>query len=92
MIRVTVNPSVDPQALRSTVLKVEFDGQPTVWAPLGDFFGTGYQLRHSNTWYSSVDPAGGVLTDWHVMPFKSRAVITLENFGKEVVDIKDITI
>lgn len=92
MIRVTVDPSIDPQALRSTVLKMEFDGQQTVWAPLGDFFGTGYLLRHSNTWYSAVDPAGGVLTDWHIMPFKSRAVITLENFGKETVDIKDVTV
>lgn len=92
MIRVEIDPSIDPQALRSTVLKIAFDGEATVWCPLGDFFGTGYQLRHSNTWYSSVDPAGGVLTAWWVMPFRERAVITLENFGKEPVEIREVTL
>ena len=33
------------QALRSTVLAIECDGQPTVWCPVGDFFGIGYQVR-----------------------------------------------
>ena len=92
MIRVKVDPSIDPQALRSIVLKMEFDGRQTVWVPLGDFFGTGYQLRHSNTWYSAVEPEEGILTDWHVMPFKNQAVITLENFGREAVDVKELAI
>ncbi|HNQ37200.1 MAG TPA: DUF2961 domain-containing protein [Prolixibacteraceae bacterium] len=92
MIRVEVDPAIDPQALRSTVLKIAFDGEATVWCPLGDFFGTGYQLRHSDTWYSAVDPAEGVLTAWRVMPFKEQAVITLENFGKETVEIRKVTL
>jgi len=92
MVRVQVDPAIDPQALRSTVLKMEFDGEQTVWCPLGDFFGTGYQLRHSDTWYSAVDPAAGTLTAWRVMPFKNQAVITVENFGKETVDIQEVTL
>ena len=92
MIRVKVDPSIDPQALRSTVLKMEFDGRQTVWAPLGDFFGTGYQLRWSNTWYSSVDPVTGTLCAWRVMPFKLKAVVTLENFGNAPVEIREVAI
>ncbi len=55
MIRVKVAPNINPQDLRSLVIKMEFDGEQTVWCPLGDFFGTGYQLRYSNTWYTSSD-------------------------------------
>ena len=29
------------QALRSTVLRISFDGNETVWVPVGDFFGAG---------------------------------------------------
>ncbi len=92
MIRVKVDPAINPQALRSTVLKMEFDGEETVWCPLGDFFGTGYQLRYSNTWYSAVDPAQGLLTAWRIMPFKNRAIMTIENFGTEAVDIEEVTL
>jgi hypothetical protein len=47
-----------PRALRTVVLEATFDGENTVWCPAGDFFGTGYQIRESNTWYSSVEENG----------------------------------
>ena len=31
-----------PQALRSTVIEIDFDGVPTVWCPVGDFFGASW--------------------------------------------------
>jgi len=88
MIKLKLNPSVNPQALRSTILEIVFDGERTVWCPLGDFFGTGYQLRYSNTWYSSVD-TNGTLSAYWVMPYKESAEIRIRNTGTEALEILD---
>ena len=57
------------QALRSTVLSVSFDGNETVWVPVGEFFGTGYQINSSKTWYTKVDENGVMEASW-IMPLK----------------------
>ncbi|MEQ8847205.1 glycoside hydrolase family 172 protein [Botrimarina sp.] len=76
----------DPsQALRSTVLKIVFDGEQTVWAPVGDFFGTGYQVRPYASWYSRVTPEGD-LACWWVMPFAESAEVSLVNVGDQTVE------
>ena len=66
------------QALRSTVLKIGFDGKETVWVPLGDFFGTGYQLSPYKTWYTEVTPDSTLSCYW-VMPFQENCEISIEN-------------
>lgn len=73
------------QALRSTILEMDFDGEQTVWSPVGDFFGTGYQIRYSNTWYTKVD-SNGTLSAWWVMPFQKEAKITLHNLNDFTVN------
>jgi hypothetical protein len=88
MIKLKLSPSVNPRSLRTTVLEIVFDGNRTIWCPLGDFFGTGYQLRYSNTWYSSVNPDGTLCAYW-VMPFKNTAEIRIHNMGEEDVEIID---
>lgn len=75
-----------PQALRSTILKIEFDGTETVWCPIGDFFGTGYHIRPHSTWYSNVSDDNTLRCYW-VMPFRRRAKITVENLGSQPVEI-----
>ena len=75
-----------PQALRSTVLEVSFDGERTIWAPVGDFFGTGYQIRPSNNWYTTVDESGLLTCRW-MMPFEESATIKLHNLGQQEVNI-----
>ena len=72
------------QALRSTVLEMIFDGERTVWSPAGDFFGTGYQVRSSNTWYTKVD-SNGTMEAWWVMPFRKDAKLILHNLGEQAV-------
>lgn len=72
------------QALRSTVLKITFDGNKTVWVPAGDFFGTGYKKTNSSTWYSSVDDQMKMESYW-LMPFKKTCSITLINYGDQIV-------
>ena len=63
-----------PQALRSTVLSIAFDGEKTVWIPAGEFFGTGYQIFPSKTWNTKVSNDGKMESFW-VMPFKENVEI-----------------
>lgn len=74
------------QALRSAVISIEFDGKPTVWAPLGDFFGTGYKISPYQSRYSTVN-TDGEMTTYFPMPFRRSAKLTLHNYGKEEVDL-----
>ncbi|MDN5213797.1 DUF2961 domain-containing protein [Fulvivirgaceae bacterium BMA12] len=75
-----------PQALRSTVLEISFDGERTVWVPVGSFFGTGYQIRKSKSWYGSVDENGLMLSQW-IMPFAEKSIIKLHNLGDQEVNV-----
>ncbi len=69
-----------PQALRSTVLAIEFDGQQTVWCPVGDFFGIGYVVRPYRSWYTEVTKDGTMRCYW-VMPHETSHRASLYNFG-----------
>ena len=48
------------QAYRSTILSISFDGQETVWAPVGDFFGSGVGINAHKTWNTVVDDQGNM--------------------------------
>lgn len=72
------------QALRSTVMKINFDGKENVWVPLGDFFGTGYQLSPYKTWYTEVTP-DSILSCYWVMPFQKNCEVSIENCGNRDV-------
>ncbi len=74
------------QALRSTVIEMTFDGERTVWAPAGDFFGTGYKLSPYRTWYTAVSGGGLMEAAW-VMPFKESCELTLRNVGTNAVEV-----
>lgn len=75
------------QALRSTVLKITFDGNQTVWCPVGDFFATGHIWRDSKTWSTMVDPKSHTLSTTWVMPFESKCEVSFENLGTQQVDL-----
>lgn len=76
-----------PQALRSTVLEIEFDGQRSVWCPVGEFFGTGYQIQAYRSWYTQVAPDGSLQCFW-LMPFARSCRLTLHNLGAEPVEVQ----
>jgi hypothetical protein len=59
-----------------------FDGEETVWCPLGDFLGSGARLDKVYSWYRTVWWCGLMHPAW-VMPFKDSARITISNLGKE---------
>lgn len=75
------------QALRSTVLRISFDGRETVWVPAGDFFGTGYRLSPYRTRYTEVRPDSSLVCYW-VMPFRDACRISLVNEGDAEVRVR----
>lgn len=75
------------QALRSTVLEISFDGERCVWAPVGDFFGTGYDVNAYQSWYTMVLEDGDMYC-WWVMPFREDCRLTLHNVGDNGVEIE----
>jgi hypothetical protein len=72
-------------SLRSTVLKITFDGFQTVWVPAGEFFGTGYKKTISNTWNSRVNDQMKMESYW-LMPFKKSCSVVLINYGDQAVN------
>ncbi|MCK0136024.1 glycoside hydrolase family 172 protein [Arenibacter sp. S6351L] len=86
-IALKINATHMEQALRSTVIAMEFDGKKTVWAPTGDFFGTGYKLSPHRTRMIELDKDGEMQL-FFPMPFQNTAKITIHNFGNEDVELK----
>ena len=77
----------NPAVTRSVVLKMEFDGQQTVWSPIGDFFGTGIGLNPVKGWYQTVEEDGTMSCRW-TMPYQKSGKITVVNLGEELVDLQ----
>ncbi len=86
MVQVTVPKDVPAQAMRSIVITMNFDGERTVWCPLGEFFGSGIRLNPVRDWYRTVS-ADGTLTCRWVMPYEKSGTITLKNLGKDAVKV-----
>jgi len=74
-------------ALRSTVLEMTFDGERTIWAPLGDFFGAGAELAACKTWYNAVTEDGTMFCYW-VMPFAKDAQLVITNLAAAPVKVQ----
>ncbi len=76
-----------PALLRSTILRIAFDGTETIWCPLGDFFGSVNAINPMDTWTRSVTVNGRMVCRW-VMPYQRDARISVENLGKKQVSVK----
>jgi hypothetical protein len=75
------------QALRSTVLRATFDGEETIWCPMGDFFGSSVGLNELQSWMRTVSKDGNLSCRW-VMPYQNTAAFSLLNVGKHVVTVR----
>ncbi len=75
------------QALRSTVLRGTFDGDETIWCPLGDFFGSGVGINALSNWHRTVAKDGAMSCRW-VMPYEKSGRLSLLNLGKQKVGVK----
>ncbi|HET6217121.1 MAG TPA: glycoside hydrolase family 172 protein [Acidobacteriaceae bacterium] len=73
--------------LKRIVLRMYWDGEtdPSVEAPIGDFFGLGLGEYHN--WQSEVLSVGSIkaLNSYFLMPFAHHARITVTNEGKEAI-------
>jgi len=76
-----------PAALRAALLTMEFDGEPTVAVPLGDFFGAGPELRPSAGLPLDVLPEGVLRSRW-VMPFERAARVAVRNTGSAPLTLR----
>lgn len=73
-------------ALRGLVVKGTFDGEQTVEAPLGDFFGSAPGINPFSTLPLGMTKEGEMYCHWF-MPFKESAEIELVNHSKESVTL-----
>ncbi len=88
VLRLRINAKDIAQAMRSTVITAAFDGKQTVWAPIGEFFGTGLGMNPYKTWWRMVDKDGW-MTCWWPMPFKESAEVSIINHGiTEPVEVR----
>lgn len=84
-LRVPTTPLASPdRALRALVVRMDFDGEPAVWCPVSDFFGSGVGLNQVKNWYRTVEPDGTLVCRW-VMPYQNRARLTLQNLAEQPV-------
>jgi hypothetical protein len=74
------------EGMRSTIIRMTFDGKETVWCPVGDFSGSGVGLNELISWYRRVWNCGLMESYW-VMPYQKSARITLVNLGKQKVKV-----
>jgi hypothetical protein len=86
-IEIKINKAKDlPQALRSTILIGEFDGEQTVWVPVGDFFNNVEKIQPFEMWERSVKADGTMVCRW-VMPYKKNGAISIKNLWNEPLDL-----
>ncbi|MDO4628988.1 MAG: DUF2961 domain-containing protein [Planctomycetia bacterium] len=81
-----------PQALRSVIIEMDFDGKNTVKCPLGDFFGTGVGINPYRTRWAIVeedenDKDYNTLISLWTLPFREKAEIRLRNLSQEKVTV-----
>jgi len=79
---VTEHPAVLDQALRATIVQLQFDDEDTVWCPASDFFGSGVGVNALQSWYRTVRPDGTLICRW-VMPYAKNARVTIANLGAQ---------
>ncbi len=86
-LQVKVDPQAAPEVLHSIILQAGFDDEPTIWCPLGEFFGSGARLNPVQDWWRTVG-ADGTLTARWVMPYQHAARVSLKNVGDKTVSVK----
>jgi hypothetical protein len=86
-LQITLDPRDAPQILRSAALTTTFDGEQTVWCPLGEFFGAGARLTAVRDRFRSVATNGLLAAHW-VMPYQRQARLHLRNLGEKAVKIE----
>jgi hypothetical protein len=83
------DPAAYQNLLRSLILKITFDGERCVEAPLGDFFGSAPGLNIYQSYPMRVEK-DGTLTCRFPMPVKRNAEILIQNVGSVPARISSV--
>ncbi len=75
------------QAMRSVVLSGVFDGNETIWVPVGDFFNNVGKVQPYDMWDRSVMKNGTMICRW-IMPYENKAQISIKNLGDVNVKVQ----
>ncbi len=75
-----------PERLRSTVLSIWFDGEETVWSPLGDFFSCADGFHPYETWTRKVGKDGTMQCRWP-MPYCKSVEVKILNCGESEIAV-----
>lgn len=86
-MRIRLNADKATQALRSTIVKATFDGEETIWCPVGDFFNNGVKKQLYHMWERTVSLDGWMECRW-VMPYERSGEIVLSNIGDSPVNVE----
>jgi Protein of unknown function (DUF2961) len=81
-----INPKSGLQSLRSTIVKMTFDGKQTVWIPLGDLFCSPDSINPFTTRNLAVSINGDMSCNW-IMPYTSTAQLTLINLLEKEISV-----
>lgn len=84
---ILISQRLTPAALRQVVIAISFDGRQTIWCPLGEFFGTGYQLSPYSSFFSRTEQNGKLVFS-RMMPYRDSMRLQLINLGTEMVTIQ----
>ena len=90
-IMLTLDADSISRALRSTIITLQFDEKKTLEMPIGEFFGTGYEINPYETFYTKVYREGTMMIAWP-MPFQSGARIKISNISNQIVKIQNLKV
>jgi len=78
------------EVLQELRLRITFDGNRTVDAPIGDFFGSGlgeYEVR--SLFYAMDTSRNGWYTSWWPMPYREAATVRLYNGSDQEIEASE---
>ncbi|TDE56974.1 DUF2961 domain-containing protein [Nonomuraea mesophila] len=74
------------EVLQKLRLRITFDGERTVDAPVGEFFGSGHAMMPVRSLMYAVDAGTSTMSAWWPMPYRKGATVELHNGSGRAVE------
>ncbi|MBF8192535.1 DUF2961 domain-containing protein [Nonomuraea sp. K274] len=74
------------EVLQGLRLRIRFDGERTVDAPVGEFFGSAHAMMPVKSLMYDMDPKTRSMSSWWPMPYKSGATVELYNDSDRTIE------
>lgn len=89
-LRAELSSLAPAEAFRKVIVKIEFDGEETVWCPIGDFFsvvGGAPLAPFQDSWRTVAGDSPSMVARW-VMPYERYAKVTIMNTMTQPVAVQ----